>query len=485
MDLSKIENFQDAVVTVMGLGRYKRGSGMGAAKWLIRHGAQTIITDLKDEEELEESMSLVMEWYETYRDAYPDRTIYQPIFVLGEHRKDDFVDVDCVVQNPGVPSESEFIQEAKKNGVAIESDVSLFFRYCPFPVIAVTGTKGKTTTTKLLGEMLKKQNEQAVIAGNINTSPLEFLDEMLKTGNEVPIVLELSSWMLESLPTVFKEMGRGPKVSVVTNVFPDHLNRYDSFGDYVASKSIIFQYQAEGQFTVLNFDQETTRLMSADAHANLFWASKSVQEGNGCYVKNDRIIFMRNGEEIDVIARDEVALKGEHNLENVLTSIAAAILYDIDLAHVQETLKTFEGVSDRQELVREVDEITYINDTTATNPGAVIVALKTFGADSDIILIAGGVDKVHGEYGDLAEEIVKTCKHVVLFDGDASEAIEKAIAGRVPISHATSMEEAVTGAKAVSATGDIVLLSPGAASFNMFLNEFDRGEQFREEVRKL
>lgn len=470
----------------MGLGRYKRGSGMGAAKWLIRHGAQTIITDLKDEEELEESMSLVMEWYEKYRNEYPERTIYQPIFVLGEHRKDDFVDADCVVQNPGVPSESEFVQEARKNGVAIESDVSLFFRYCPFPTIAVTGTKGKTTTTKMLGEMLKKQHPEAVIAGNINTSPLEFLDDLLKNGEEIPIVLELSSWMLESLPGVFQELGRGPQVSVVTNVFPDHLNRYESFGDYVASKSIIFQYQANDQFTVLNYDQETTRLMSADAHAHLFWASKITQEGNGCYVKeNGRIALMQDGTEIDVIARNEVALKGEHNLENVLTSIAAALLYGIDLSHVQETLKTFVGVSDRQELVREVDEITYINDTTATNPGAVIVALKTFGADGDIVLIAGGVDKVNGEYSELADEIMKTCKHVVLFDGDASEAIEKAIAGRVPVSHATSMEEAVTGAKAVSATGDIVLLSPGAASFNMFQNEFDRGEQFREEVRKL
>ena len=129
MDLSKIENFQDAVVTVMGLGRYKQGSGLGAAKWLIRHGAQTIITDLKDEVELEESMSLVMDWYHKYRDMYPDRTIYAPLFVLGEHRKEDFVDVDCVVQNPGVPSESEFIVAAKEKGVSIESDVSLFFRY--------------------------------------------------------------------------------------------------------------------------------------------------------------------------------------------------------------------------------------------------------------------------------------------------------------------------------------------------------------------
>ncbi|MFH1712543.1 MAG: Mur ligase family protein, partial [Patescibacteria group bacterium] len=179
MDLNKIENFQDAIVTVMGLGRYKQGSGLGAAKWLMRHGAQTLITDLKSEEELEESMSLVMEWYEKYRQMFPDRTIYQPVFILGEHRKEDFTDVDCVVQNPGVPSESEFIQAAKEKGVSIESDVSLFFRFCPYPVVAVTGTKGKTTTTKMVGEMFELADDRTVVAGNIKVSPLEHLDELL------------------------------------------------------------------------------------------------------------------------------------------------------------------------------------------------------------------------------------------------------------------------------------------------------------------
>ena len=135
MDLSKIENFQDAVITVIGLGRYKQGSGLGAAKWLMRHGAQTIITDLKDESELEESMELVMSWYHKYRELYPERTIYSPVFVLGEHRQEDFTDVDCVVQNPGVPSEIEFIEAAKQAGVSVESDVSLFFRFCPAGVL--------------------------------------------------------------------------------------------------------------------------------------------------------------------------------------------------------------------------------------------------------------------------------------------------------------------------------------------------------------
>lgn len=484
MDLSKIENFQDAVVTVMGLGRYEQGSGLGAAKWLMRHGAQTIVTDLKDEEELEESMTLVMEWHEKYRKQYPDRTIYQPLFVLGKHRKEDFIDVDCVVQNPGVPSESEYIQIAKKQGVSIESDVSIFFRFCPDPIIAITGTKGKTTTTKMMGEMLEAMDERAVVAGNIRVSPLESLDEILLDKEKTPIVLELSSWMLESLPPAFQEMKKGPEISILTNVYPDHLNRYHSYGGYIHSKEIIFEWQSKDQYTILNWDHETVRDMGVEVKGKLFWCSKEYQDHNGCYVKDGNVVFQKDGAQQVVISASEIGLQGEHNLENVLTSICAAMLYNVPLEIIQKIVKEFKGVSDRQELVREVDEVSYINDTTATNPDAVIAALKRFGADNDLILIAGGVNK-ELEYDGLAEVVVGACKHVILFDGDASDLIEKGIAGRVPIERASSMKEAVQKAKAASVKGDMVLLSPGAASFNMFKNEFDRGEQFREEVRNL
>lgn len=485
MDLSKIENFQDAVVTVMGLGRYKQGSGMGAAKWLIRHGAQTIITDLKNEIELEESMELIMGWFNKYREQYPKRTIYAPVFVLGEHREEDFIEVDCVVMNPGVPSESEFIASARKAGVPIESDVSLFFRYCPYKIVAVTGTKGKTTTTKMIGEMFKKKDEEAIIAGNVNVSPLEFLDELLTDNVAHLIVLELSSWMLESLPHAFKEKGKGPDIAVLTNVFPDHLNRYHSFGHYVHSKEIIFEWQNDQQFTVLNWDQETVRLMGERARGKVFWCSKIYQEVDGCFVKDGYVVFRRAGQDKIIISTLDLGLKGEHNLENVLTSVATAMLCGIELEIIKKVCQEFSGVSDRQELVREVNEITYINDTTATNPDAVMAALNRFGADRDIILIAGGMDKAL-KYDELGVAIVNTCKQVVLFEGDASDMVEASIIGKVPIEKGVkTMKEAVEKATALASSGDIVLLSPGAASFNMFKNEFDRGEQFREEVRNL
>ncbi len=486
MDLSDINNFQDAVVTVMGLGRYKQGSGLGAAKWLIRHGAQTIITDLKDESELEESMELVMTYYHKYRDMYPDRTIYQPLFVLGEHRKEDFTEVDAVVQNPGVPSESEFIQAAKAKQIPVESDVSLFFRFCPYPVMAVTGTKGKTTTTKMIGEMLELVDEKAVIAGNIKVSPLEHLDDILLRGEPTLIVLELSSWLLESLPGAFTEMGEGPDISVLTNMYPDHLNRYNTYEDYIASKRIIFEYQSEGQYTILNKDHDIVGKMGDRVKGQLFWTSKRPLEGDGCFINEEgMIVFRRGGVETEIVDSKGVALKGEHNMENILTSVCAGMLRGLPIDVVRRIAREFKGVSDRQELVREVDERSYINDTTATNPDAVIAALKRFGNDGDIILIAGGEDKKMA-YEGLAKEIVETCKYVILFEGSASDLLKPMLEGKVEmIAGVGSMHEAVQKAKELSATGDIILMSPGAASFNMFKNEFDRGEQFREEVRNL
>lgn len=485
MDLSSIHNFQDAVVTVMGLGRYKRGSGMGATKWLVRHGAQTVITDLKNADELHESVTVIMDWYRRYRELYPDRTLYQPVFVLGEHRKDDFTNVECVVQNPGVPSESEFIVAAKEQHVPIESDVSLFFRFYQHPIIAVTGTKGKTTATLLIGEMLKRKDEKSVIAGNIKVSPLEHLDELIEEPNPIPVVLELSSWMLESLPQAFTDIQRGPEIAILTNVYPDHLDRYPSFEAYIASKRIIFEHQTPEQYTLLNADHDLVHAMAPLVKGKLFWFSKIARAENGCYMKEGNVVFTQNGVDTVVLPFADVALKGDHNIENILSSVCAAMLSDVSVGDIADVLRHFEGVTDRQEMVREVDEITYINDTAATGPDAVVAALKRFGTEKkEIVLIAGGVNKKLA-YEALGEEIVKVCKAVFLFPGDASDLLAAAIKSRVPVTMVKNMKEAVQGARAIAVRGDTVILSPGAASFNLFRNEFERGEQFREEVRNL
>ena len=470
----------------MGLGRYKRGSGMGAAKWLVRHGAQTVITDLKDASELQESVTLIMDWYRRYRDLFPERTLYQPVFVLGEHRKDDFLNVDCVVQNPGVPSESEFIIAAKEQKVPIESDVSLFFRFYDHPIIAVTGTKGKTTTTLLLGEMMKRKDEKAVTAGNIKVSPLEFLDALIEEPDAIPVVLEFSSWMLESMPQAFMDMKKGPDIAILTNVYPDHLDRYANFDAYIASKRIIFEHQTKDQYTLLNADHDLVHAMAPLVKGKLYWFSHKAMPENGCYIDHGNILFRSNGADTIVMPVAEVKLLGSHNLENILSATCAALLADVSVGDVADVLRHFEGVTDRQETVREVDEITYVNDTAANGPDAVSAALQRFSPDKkkDIILIAGGANKKLS-YDKISEEIVATCKGVFLFPGDASDLMFAKINGRIPVTMVKDMKEAVQLAHTIAVRGDTVLLSPGAASFNMFRNDFERGEQFREEVRNL
>lgn len=486
MDFSKIENFQDQVVTVMGLGRYKQGTGLGTTKWLMRHGAQTVVTDLKDESELKESVDLVMEWYRKYREMYPDRVIYEPLFVLGRHRLEDFTNAACVIQNPGVRSESEFIQAARAARVPIESDISLFFRFFPHPTIAVTGTKGKTTTTTLIGEMLRQLDSHAVMAGNIKVTPLEYMDDLLARQTATPIVLELSSWLLDALPPIFTELGHGPDIAVLTNISPDHLNSYASYADYIKSKEIVFAYQTSAQKTILNKDHEIVAAMAPRVKGQLYWFSKTALAAGerGAFVRDGVIYFRENDIDTEVIAVADIKLVGEHNLENILAAIAASMLRGVPVEKIAATLKTFEGVADRQEIVHELAGVTYVNDTTATAPQAVVVALQRFGKNKNVVLICGGEDKKM-VFDEMAEAIVKHAKGVVLFPGTASDLLEPVILGRVPIEKALSMAEAVKKAHKLASGGDVVLLSPGAASFNMFKNEFDRGDQFREAVNAL
>lgn len=471
------------MVTVMGLGRFKQGSGVGTAKWLMRHGAQIVITDLKTEQELRESVDEIMGWYTEYRKICTDCPIYQPVFVLGEHHEDDFTNVDLVVQNPDVPRESQFVQLAKKEGVPIESDVSLFFRFCPFPIYSITGTRGKSTTTTLLGEMLKQMHPKTVIAGNITRSPLEDLDWILQESSPVPIVLELSSWLLESL----QGLAIGPEIAILTNAYQDHLNRYDSFEQYLWAKELIFKEQRGDQIAILNADQELTRNIGARIPAKrVFWFSLSplVDGLSGTYRKGDELIRRIDETETPFAHVKDIKLEGEHNLMNVLSAALAAHLAEVPDEAIAETLKTFSGLPGRQEIVAEIDNVLFVNDTTATSPDGTIAALKRFNNEGNIILLAGGATK-NLAFDELAPVVQSACKYVVLFEGTATDALYAAIGSDVPTTRVSSMKEAVEEAVRVSKMGDVILLSPGTASFGLFQNEFDRGAQFVNAVQKL
>jgi len=483
IDLSSIENFQDATVTVMGLGRYKKGSGIGAAKWLMRHGAQIVITDLKDEQELRDSVDEIMEWYKEYRKTYQNREIYQPVFVLGAHDADNFTNVDLVLQNPGVARESEYVELAKKEGIHVESDVSLFFRYCPFPIYSITGTRGKSTTTALLGEMLKKTHPKTVVAGNITRSPLEDLDWLLEETEPVPIVLELSSWLLESL----EHSGRGPAIALLTNAYKDHLDRYDSFEHYMWAKELIFKEQKPDQMALFNADQDIMYEIAERAPAQKkFWFSeKELKEGQeGVYRDGDNLIRRMGGQDTPFAHVHDIKIEGDHNIMNALSASLAAHLAGVSDEAIHESLKTFAGLPGRQEILGESEGILFVNDTTSTSPEGTIAALKRFGKGGNIVLIAGGNDKKL-EFDKVHEWVDRECKFVVLFNGTATDSIEKAIGDAAPTQRVDTMEEAVNLALTHAKLGDVVLLSPGATSFGTFKNEFDRGDKFEEEFRKV
>jgi UDP-N-acetylmuramoylalanine--D-glutamate ligase len=482
IDLTNISTFQDAIVTVMGLGRFKNGSGIGAAKWLMRHGAQIVITDLKNKEELKESVDEIMSWYEKYKAEYSHRDIYSPVFVLGEHRADDFIDVDLVMQNPGVPRESEFVQLAKQNNVPVESDMSLFFRLCPFPLYAITGTRGKSTTTALLGEIFKQIHPETVVAGNIQRSPLEDLDWLLEEENAVPVVLEMSSWLIDSLENV----KRAPDIGIFTNIYADHLNRYESLEAYRESKAEMFYKQTAEQSGIFNLDQEDIKIVGEKSLGKKFWFSKNVlSDGlNGTYVADGKLVF-RSGDSVEeIISVSEIKLQGEHNLANALAAVALAKIAGLENEKIAVALREFGGLPGRQEVVRELNRIVYVNDTTATSPDGAIAALDRFGQKKNVILLAGGATKGLS-LETLGKAIKTTCKFVVLFEGTAVEEFLAVIDDSVPVVRVESMEAAIKTASEVAGEGDIVLLSPGTASFGIFKNEFDRGDQFVTVVKKL
>lgn len=472
------------MVTVMGLGRYKQGSGVGAAKWLMRHGAQIVITDLKSESELKESVEEITKWYTQYKKEFVHRDIYPPIFVLGEHHEDDFTNVDLVMQNPGVARESEFVKLAKETGIHVESDVSLFFRYCPFPIYSVTGTRGKSTTTALLGEMLRTLHPKTVIAGNITRSPLEDLDWLLEEKSSVPIVLELSSWLLESL----EGLGIGPHIALLTNAYKDHLDRYDSFEHYVWAKELIFKEQKPDQIALLNADQELSdEIASRAVSKKMYWfSSKPLPENKqGAFRDGDQLMWKFDASPVAFAhVHDLTTLEGEHNIMNALSASLAAHFAGVPDQNIHQALKAFVGLPGRQQIIEEIEGVVYVNDTTATSPEGVIAALKRFGNGGNIILIAGGSSKGL-KFDEMAKYVREQCRYVVLFEGTALNELSAAIGTGTPMVKVGSMADAMKAAVAEAKLGDVILLSPGTSSFGIFKNEFDRGDQFNAAVAAL
>jgi len=490
----KKSDFKDKKVTVMGIGLH--GGGVASVRFFASAGSRVIATDMKTEKELALSLEKL-------------KDLKNVKFVLGRHRIEDFENVDLVVKSPAAPWTSKNIQAALKKKIPVEMDSSIFFKLCRLPIIGVTGTKGKTTTSTLIAEILKTAGKKVFSAGIGQKPVLDLLKETEGVKKGV-VVFELSSWRLSAL-------GReklSPHIAVITNIFPDHLNYYGTMEKYVADKKYVFASQKADDHVVLNYDNETTRELSKDAKSRVIFFSTEpkspssspffkggeasfplFQRGikgdfstaeSAVYIKSGKIIFDDKNEQKEICDLNDIKLRGGHNIGNILAAVAATSAYGIAPEKICETIKNFKGVPHRLEFVREINEVKYYNDTAATMPDAAIAGINSF--SEPIILIAGGADK-NLEFKEFAKTISEKAKIIILLKGEATEKIKSELkkinAEKTIDSEFDSMEKAVVRAKNIAGPGDIVLLSPGAASFGLFLNEFDRGEQFWDVVRKL
>lgn len=459
-------HFTGKRVTVMGLGVL--GGGVGVARYLAEHGATVTVTDGKDADALQTSI---------------DQLAGLPItFHLGGHEPRDFTagGADIVVRNPGVPRRSPWLQAARAEGVSIEMEMSIFFRGCVAPILGVTGTKGKTTVSTLIGEMLRQWKPETLLAGNMGISALGELDRLTP---ETPVVLELSSWQLEALD----EHMLGPHVAVLTNISEDHLNQYDGYEDYARTKRTIGHHLGPDDFVVYNACQADTRRIAHETRARLVPFGDRTAAGDAVWADDERIHARWQGTMLSWLRPDHLSLAGETGAANASAAVAAALAYGAPPDAIGAGLRGFRGVPNRLEEVGVVDGVTYINDTSATAPAAAIATIGVLAARANRLhLIVGGADK-QSNLTPLAAAIAASGATVSLLDGSATASLgallnEYGVASQGPFG---SMAGALAAARRDAVAGDIVALSPGCASFGIFRNEFDRGEQFRAEVRRV
>lgn len=425
-------------VLVMGLGLH--GGGVAMVRFLCQRGARVLATDLRDAQTLAPSLARLSD--------------LDVEFVLGEHRRSDFAGADLVIRNPAVPEDSPYLQAARAAGVPIEMEMGLFFAECePGRIVGVTGTRGKTTTATFIWHALRSAGRKAELAGNMRISAVGLLAGL---DPQAIVVLELSSWQLEGLV----QHRISPARAVVTNLLDDHLDRYPSRDAYAAAKQTIVAFQRPGDLAVLNSENAYTTAFANSAPGRVAWFSAA-----------------------DPVAGwNRARIGGRHNRANL--AAASRVLFDLGLSdsEIAVAVASFKGVPYRQETVARIDGVTWVNDTTSTTPDAAIAALE--GLAPPFVWIAGGSEK-HLDFGplaDLAQRRREQIRAVVMLPGAASQRLGESLAGQ-ELHPVATMPEAVRTAAALARRGDTVLLSPACASFGLFLNEFDRGDQFNDAVR--
>ena len=452
--------------------RGKRVAFIGAGvshKTLIREfvelGAKVTLCDRKD------SLEAFGDYAETLRELGVSLS-------LGETYMDGFQGQDIILRTPGFEFYQKPLQDAIAAGTLVTSEVELFFDFCPCEIVAVTGSDGKTTTTTLISEFFKAAGRRVHLGGNIGAALLPMLPDV--RPDDVAVA-ELSSFQLIS-------MKKSPKVAVVTNVTPNHLDHHKDMQEYIDAKRNILLYQDSGCRAVLGFENEVTRGMQADCKGQQVWFTRLRETDNGAFLRDDGMLCMaENGVVTPFLDRKDVKLRGLHNIENLLAA-AAAVWGLVPVADIAAVAREFAGVEHRIEPVRTLDGVQWFNDSIASSPTRTIAGLRSF--DQKILIIAGGYDKKI-PYEPLAPEILAHVKALVLM-GQTGPLIEKAVRecpgfaeNGLVIEHAADMAEAVQKARALAKPGDIVSLSPASASFDLYPNFEVRGRHFKELVNAL
>ncbi len=440
-------------VLVVGLGK----SGVASALFMKAHGARVTVSDTKSGDELRNEIPVLLDNGITVE--------------TGGHGDRTFQGQDLIVVSPGVPVDAPPLVQARSLGESVIGEIELAAQFLPGPIVAITGSNGKTTTTTLTGEIMTASGFPALVGGNIGT-PAISLAERAKPGTV--IVLEISSFQLETIQS-FR-----PKVAVVLNVTPDHLDRHRTFEIYAAAKTRIFENQQSEDCAVLNADDPTCVAMSKKTRAQVYWFSRQNEVERGAWVRDGNIVFRDGSGQREIMQVSEVPLKGAHNLENVLAAVCASVLMGCAAEKIRQAVHDFKAVEHRLEFVASVGGVDYYNDSKATNVDATIKALESFPAN--IHLILGGKDK-GSDYTVLNDLLRQRVKRVYTI-GAAAGKIGSQIKGPEVV-HAETLENAIRKAHATAQPGDVVLLAPACASFDQFKSYEHRGRIFKEVVKGL
>jgi UDP-N-acetylmuramoylalanine--D-glutamate ligase len=462
-----MEQFKNKIILVLGLGLH--GGAVGNIKFLASKGAILTVADTKSEEQLQESIKKLS-------------SIPNIKYIFGDQDEINVDDIDFVLRNPAVPKKAAILEKARHKNIPVLMDSSIFFNAIGKEhIIGITGSKGKTTTSHAIGFVLHELSHDVTTVGVDGVSPLGTLQEGIKKD----VVFELSSWRLEAL----QEAHISPHIAVCTSIYKDHLNTYKNYEEYIEVKKQIIKDQTKGDIAILNYDDEIIKTWANDVQGELYWYSMQGlprEARRGIWVNGENIIARISTQEMHICSISDIPHTSDHELRNKLPSILIALLKGFEISDIIKAVQNIPPLKHRMQLVRELNGVQYINDTTATMPDAAIAGLKSL-KNKPVILILGGSDKAL-EFENFAQQISQSnIKHLIWLPGTATQRMQEII---LPISKSKShdiatMQEAVSLANKLAQPGDAVLLSPGATSFGLFLHEFDRGDAFIKEVESL